>query len=170
LRGGEGNGTLAAAVPLALTTSAIDGPIPIGEAIGAVILAGATAYDLTQRIYITYTLGNASNGQIYAGRSSGYGNPYSIMWNRYRTHHMRSLGFSNPILDMAAQGILAYPAIRGREQQLIDHYGGVGNPKVGNSIRGVGRANPLGYSYWEASNAWFGYLAPFTGYIPWTPR
>ncbi len=77
---------------------------------------------------------------------------------------MRALGFVDPKLDRAIQGVGGYPAIRGREQQLIDAYGGVGSPGVANVIRGVSPYNPLGRVYHEASNAAFGPLAPYTGY------
>lgn len=56
------------------------------------------------------------------------------------------------------------PAIRGREQQLMDYYGGVGSPKLGNSIRGVSKYNPAGRFYHYESNRRFGNLAPYTGY------
>ena len=69
----------------------------------------------------------------------------------------------NPMLDAWAVGPGAYAAIRGREQQVIDFFGGVGNPKVGNSIRGVAKMNPAGRGFWNRSNATFGPLSPFTG-------
>jgi RHS repeat-associated protein len=166
--GGEDGGYSTAAIPIALTATAADGPIPIGDAIGALILAGAVAYDATQRVYVTYTLTNPLTHQIYAGRTSGYGNPYSIMMNRYYSHHMRSLGFGSPSKDMAAQGASAYFAIRGREQQLIDYYGGVGYPRVANPIRAVARGNLEGLLYHNASNLYFGPLAPYTGGNPFT--
>jgi hypothetical protein len=79
---------------------------------------------------------------------------------------MRLLGFGNPIVDRAAQGMLARAAIRGREQQLIDHYGGIGNPKVANILRGVARANPMGTGYHSTSNLYFGNLHEYTGIFP----
>jgi hypothetical protein len=151
-------------LPFALTSAAADGPVPIGDALGAIVLAGASVYDLTQRVYITYTLTNPTTGQIYAGRASGFGDPYRIMMNRYYGHHMRQLGFVNPTLDRAVQGVFAKPAIRGREQQLIDLHGGVGNRKVGNSIRAVSYFNPLGRGFHKYSNFFFGPLAPYTGF------
>jgi hypothetical protein len=147
-------------VPIALTAAAADGPLPIGDVIGSVILAGATAYDATQRTFVTYTMKNAA-GQTYVGRTSGYGDPYSIMMNRASGHHMKAFGYGNPVLDRAVQGYQGYPAIRGREQQLIDFYGGVGSSGVGNSIRGVSQFNPI---YHGASNLYFGPLAPYTGF------
>ncbi len=55
-------------------------------------------------------------------------------------------------------------AIRGREQQLIDFYGGIGSKRVGNFIRGVSKWNPSGRRFHKKSNEEFGQLAPYTGY------
>ncbi len=128
------------------------------------IVAGALAYDATYRTYVTYTLTNP-NGQKYAGRASGFGDPYSIMMNRFSMHHMKLQGYGDPVLDASAQGYPSgYSAIRGREQQLIDYYGGVGSPNVGNSIRGVSKINPYGRVYHSMSNTYFGPLSGFTGW------
>ena len=152
------SGAFAAAIPIALTTSAIDGPIPIGEIVGGAILTGAAAYDLSQRVYVTYTLRNGA-GQVYSGRASGFGNPYGIMMSRYASHHMRAFGYVNPTLDVAARGYPAgYMAIRGREQQLIDFFGGVGSPNVGNSINGISIYNPARSLYLNTSTMMFGPL------------
>ena len=160
----EGDGSIySVAFPIALTAAAIDGPIPIGDVVGALILAGVTTYDATQRTFVTYTMRNAA-GQVYVGRTSGYGDPYRIMIRRSSGHHMRVLGFGNPVLDRAIQGYQGYPAIRGREQQLIDFYGGVGSPNVGNIIRGVSQYNLAGMLYHGASDLYFGPLAPYTGF------
>jgi hypothetical protein len=67
----------------------------------------------------------------------------------------------NPELDMYSVG---YGAIRGREQQLIDFHGGVGDPGVANLIRGVGKGNRLGRLYHQLSDQNFGNIAPYTGY------
>lgn len=77
---------------------------------------------------------------------------------------MRLFGFDNPQMDVAAQGPLGYAAIRGREQQLIDFYGGIGNPQVGNRIRGVAKWNKLGRYFWLKSNDYFFNISPYTGY------
>lgn len=60
--------------------------------------------------------------------------------------------------------MFGYSAIRGREQQLIDYHGGIGNPKLGNIRRGVSKINPLGYGFHLNSDLFFGKLAPYTGY------
>ncbi|SMC74836.1 DUF6443 domain-containing protein [Pedobacter africanus] len=161
---GETEGMLGAAVPIALTSSAIDGPLPIGEAIGAGIITAAAVHDALTRVYVTYTL-VGPQGQIYVGRSSGYGDPQSIMMNRYYGHHMRALGYRNPVLDRSIVGVMGYTAIRGREQQLIDSYGGIGSSRVGNRIRGVGYYNPAGPGYHKMSDFAFGPLSPYTGYF-----
>lgn len=43
---------------------------------------------------------------------------------------MKIIRYANPIIDRAAQGPEGCFAIRGREQQLIDFFGGVGSPIV----------------------------------------
>ncbi|WP_439488527.1 DUF6443 domain-containing protein [Algoriphagus sp.] len=128
-----------------------------------IILAGAAAYDATQRIFITYIMKNPF-GQVYVGRTSGFGDPYSIMMRRANSHHMKGFGFNNPVLDRAVQGYQGYPAIRGREQQLIDSFGGVETGNLGNRIRGVSKINPFGLLYHDASNLYFGPLFPYTGF------
>ncbi len=86
------------------------------------------------------------------------------MMRRYYHHNKwRALGFGKPSLDRAAIGPFGYAAIRGREQQLIDFYGGIGSPKVANIIRGVGRYNIKGRVYHYTSNYYFGNIAPYTG-------
>ncbi|MCO6465702.1 MAG: hypothetical protein J5I53_03710 [Bradyrhizobiaceae bacterium] len=147
----------------ALSAAAVDGPLPFGDAVGLGILAAAVVFDATQRVYLTYTLRNAT-GQIYVGRTSGYGDPYTVMMARMRSHHMVRNGYGNPVLDVSAQGELGFSAIRGREQQLIDYYGGVGSPSVANRIRGVSPLNPLYPVYHAASNVLFGPLAPYSGF------
>lgn len=77
---------------------------------------------------------------------------------------MKSKGFVRPLVDKWAMGEFGRQAIRGREQQLIDKYGGIGNPKVANSIRGVARYNINGYMYHSASDRAFGNIAPYTGF------
>lgn len=148
---------------LALTLSAADGPLPIGDIIGSVVLAGTAVYDLTNRVYLTYTL-HHPDGRVYVGRTSGFGTPFQVMIRRFYCHHMRVFGFKNPTLDKAIIGMHGYGAIRGREQQMIDFYGGIGNPKVANKIRGVSKWNIAGRGFHYYSNKYFGNIAPYTGY------
>lgn len=155
---GQDGSMLAAAVPIAIAQSESG----YGAAIGASVIATAITYDLTQIKYVTYTLDGPMHMK-YVGRTSGYGDPYSIMMQRYYGHHMRALGFTNPTLDESIQGRLGYAAIRGREQQLYDFYVYSGYI-MGNSIRPVSINNPLAYSYWMQSNIQFGPLMPFRRY------
>jgi hypothetical protein len=87
------------------------------------------------------------------------------MLKRFAGHHKRAEGFGSPRLDKytTGTGLEGYSAIWGREQQLIDSYGGVGNHRVGNSIRSVSPLNPAGHYLWDKSNEYFGPLAPYTG-------
>jgi len=147
---GEGSGSISKASGIALSMSASDGPLAIGDAIGATLVVGAAIYDVTQRIYITYILKNGD--KIYAGRSSGFGNPYSIMWNRFRGHHMKVSGYGSPELDRYAKGWpMGYDAIRGREQDIVDAYGGIGSPLVGNSRNPIWQYN-IAYSHFMFSS------------------
>ena len=115
----------------------------------------------SNRVWVTYTLRDLSGGMVvYVGRASGFGTPAEVMMRRFAYHHMRLLGFGDPVLDKWQVGPIGYSAIRGREQQLYDHY----DPLVANRIRPVARGNPNGYGYWEASNYAFGKLARYTGY------
>jgi RHS repeat-associated protein len=166
LGGLGGAGALAESLP----------PIAVGIATAIVLDEASTR--ATERTYVTYTKTHP-NGSVYVGRASGYGDPITVMNNRDRNHHMTALGYGAAQLDKFASGFkapgpkagfgfqtsaIAYLAIRGREQQLIDFYGGVGNLRVGNSIRGVAKFNPMGRIYHQASNLMFGHLAPYTGY------
>ena len=135
------------------------------------VLGGAAVYTaiekmVDERIFLTYTMTNAE-GQIYVGRTSGNGKELlvKIMLRRYAGHGVRkSQGYGNMKIDKVAIGKEGRAAIRGREQQLIDAYGGIGNPKVGNTIRGVSKTNPNGRYYHDMSNRKFGNIAPYTGY------
>lgn len=162
--GGDDDDPWLAATTIAATSSAADGPLPIGEIIGIGSFVVAGVYDATQRIYLTYTL-TGPGGKIYVGRTSGFGTPEQIMKRRYYSHHMRFKGYKNPKLDVWVQGIHGYGAIRGREQQLMDYHGGVGSPKLGNVIRGVSKLKVVsGRVYHKLSDRYFGNIAPYTGY------
>lgn len=119
---------------------------------------------MTQRVYVTYILTSVDGKQVYVGRASGFGSPYDVMMRRFSSHEMIAKGFGNPRLDVYAKGLDARAAIRGREQQLIDYYGGIGNPKLANKIRGVSKGNRMGIYYHYMSNRYFGNIAPYTGY------
>ncbi|MCU0450762.1 MAG: hypothetical protein MUC97_13125 [Bernardetiaceae bacterium] len=115
------------------------------------------------RMWVTYTLFHA-DGRKYVGRASGYGTPQQVMKARYARHLiLRAEGFyldEKLSLDRFVVG--NRDAIRGREQQLLDHIGGVGHPKVRNAIRAVSPLNPYRYRYHNASNALWGELHEIT--------
>lgn len=159
----------AAAIPYAIALSAVDGPVPVGDCVAGTLLVGAVIADAINdyqnKIYVTYTLTNPETGQVYVGRTSGFGTPQQIANKRYYNHSLkRALGFGKPVVDKFAIGIEGKNAIRGREQQLIDYHGGIGNKRVANKIRGVARWNPNGRYYHSKSNDYFGNIAPYTGF------
>jgi RHS repeat-associated protein len=117
--------------------------------------------DKLQFKFITYTR-VGPNGQVYSGRTSGFGDPQSIVNARAATHPGRLAGFAPPVIDEWAAGPQGYFAIRGREQQLIDAFGGAQSEggTSANLIRGVSKSNPLAPVYSAASITLFGPLPP----------
>jgi hypothetical protein len=64
---------------------------------------------------------------------------------------------------------LAYWRIRGREQQLIDSFGGAwadtGEPyKTENQVRGVSKDNLNGRQFYKAATEQWGKISEYTGY------
>jgi len=157
---------IAPAIPLA----AVDGPVPIADAILAAAAAAAITYDLTQRVYLTYIAFNPTLNAHYCGRTSGFDTPDNILSKRLKTHHAVSLGFTVNVDKTMQVYPYAYWCIRGREQQNIDFYGGSLsdierriNATCVNSIRGVSKYNPFGYLYhWSSNSAW-GQKYEYTG-------
>lgn len=156
--GVEEQSKTAQVLPFALVLSQVDGPVvPVADVVAVGVVAVAVVYDLNTRVYVTYTLKNSATGQIYVGRSSGFGDAEAIVKNRFYGHDMRKEGFSDPVVDRIAIGPQGYAAIRGREQHVIEAYGGIGSPKLGNKINGISPFNGLGYTvYRPASLATFG--------------
>jgi RHS repeat-associated protein len=106
-------------------------------------------------VYATYTKLNIFTGQVYTGRTSGYGTAEQIV--RIRDYgHKDKVGYGAAELDkwMPATATFAnrandpsYGMIRGREQLYINHLGGIGNPRCGNLINGIGLLNINGSKY-----------------------
>ena len=124
---------------------------------------------IESKVYMTYTMTN-SEGVVYSGRTSGYGDPVDILKKRQNNHHMTEKGFTDVSIDKIAYGEKGRLAIRGREQQLIDRHGGAQSDTInghkgtsGNAIRGVSKINPKGPIYHESANNAFGNIAPYTG-------
>jgi len=138
------------------------------------------------RIYVTYTKNNWQTGLTYSGRSSGVGDStkpirpqaQGIVKTRDSGHHKTAEGYGPAILDRFSVGQAvqysnreldpAYFAIRGREQQLVDYYGGAwtdtGQPyKTGNESRAVRKNHEYGRLFHEYANQEFGELHVYTG-------
>ena len=108
--------------------------------------------------YITYTRENPSTGQVYSGRSGGYGEPQEIATRRASGQPLLNAeGFAPPVVDSVSTD---KAAIRGREQQLIDYFGGA--QSVGgttrNMINGVADFNAFRDIYIQQSIQQFGPL------------
>jgi RHS repeat-associated protein len=129
-------------------------------------------------VYVTYTKYNPTTGELYVGRTCGYGSPATIVAIRDAAHHKTADGFGPAAVDKwivatlphaSRAGDISYWAIRGREQQVIDSQGGAwsdskrGRTNSGNAIRGVAKANPMGTNYHTAASAAFGELHAYTG-------
>ncbi len=74
-----------------------------------------------QRTYQTYTKTNLSTGEVYTGRTSGFGTALQNVERRDLNHHKNKEGFGPAVLDVSSTN---KAAIRGREQQLIEANGG----------------------------------------------
>lgn len=105
--------------------------------------------------YQTYTKTNPQTGEVYSGRTSGTGSPLENIANRDAKHHMNENGFGPAELDRSSTN---KEAIRGREQQLIDKYGGAKSQKgsPGNSINGISEKNPKRQKYFDEAKKEFG--------------
>ncbi len=161
---------LATVIAPAIPLSAVDGPVPVADAIIAAAAAAVVTYETTQRVFITYIAHNPTLNQHYCGRTSGFGTPQQVLDQRIYRHHVISKKF-NVDVDRSMQAFpLGYWCTRVREQQNIDFYGGSKNDRnrnnatCANAIRAVWKANPFGYLYhWSSSIAWVEKY-PYTAY------
>lgn len=103
------------------------------------------------RTYQTYTKVNPETGQVYAGRTSGFGTPLENIAARDASHAYNDFGFGPAELDQTSD---SYAAIRGREQQLIEYYQDQGISA--NKINGISPTNPNGPGYLQTANNAFG--------------
>ncbi|HWH53221.1 MAG TPA: RHS repeat-associated core domain-containing protein [Gemmatimonadaceae bacterium] len=128
---------------------------------GGISAATADVADQLRIKFVTYTR-VGPGGQVYSGRTSGFGDPEDIVATRAAGHPERLAGFGPPKVDRWATGVQGYAAIRGREQQLIDANGGAQSDggTSANKIRGVSKRNPLGPIYSAAADAMFIPLPP----------
>ena len=171
----DGSGTYAAAA-VAVGVLVADDVTAVGildDILIPVVVVTAVLTNETreaQRTHVTYTTTNPATGEVYVGRASGFGTPVEVVRNRDASHHMTAEGFGPARLDQFANGRIGGAAVRGREQQMIDAFGGArsdpdrrSDSRSANRIRGVSKLNPKGLIYHAAANAAFGNIHPYTG-------
>ncbi|WP_143195580.1 hypothetical protein [Archangium sp. Cb G35] len=144
------------------------------------------------RLYATYTKFNVKTGLYYSGRTSMVVDlrkplrPQAVAAVNARdlNHHIdendEPIGpsFQEALLDKFDVGTaveyadrysdIAYWRIRGREQQLMDSFGGAQSDtrepyRTENIQRGVAKDNPLGRLFHDAATKQWGQLHPYTG-------
>ncbi len=163
-------GRVAAGVTAAETRAAAAAATTGGVLASTLLLCGDSPGGCAQKQnywYLTYTKEKIINGRVitYSGRTAGYGNtPQAVLQNRDRNHHMNALGFGRASVDRAVKSVATIndvglkTAIRGREQMLINHFGGARSQggTSGNAINGISPINPLRPVYIGAAEALFG--------------
>jgi hypothetical protein len=144
------------------------------------------------RLYATYTKFNVKTGHYYSGRTSMVVDlrkplrPQAVAAVNARdlNHHIdendepKSPAFQEALLDKFDVGTavnytnryndIAYWRTRGREQQLMDSFGGAQSDtrepyRTENLQRGVAKDNPLGRLFHDAAVKQWGQLYPYTG-------
>jgi hypothetical protein len=145
------------------------------------------------RIYVTYTKRSNKTKRYYSGRTSmvidlnkpHFPQAVDAIRKRDKNHHIedenpepRDPAFDGAEIDKFDVGTavnygdryrdFAYWRIRGREQQLIDRFGGAwsdtGEPyKTENDIRGVAKDHKLGWEFHKAAADKWGELNEYTG-------
>jgi len=107
------------------------------------------------RLFLTYTKRNPITGEIYSGRTSGWGKVIAILRRRDKYHHKNKEGYGDADLDKASTDA---DAIRGREQQLIDEHGGAKSSggTSGNDINAISLRNKKHNKYLAAALKLFG--------------
>jgi hypothetical protein len=110
----------------------------------------ADLWKLPVKTYQTYTKVNPDTGQVYSGRTSGYGTPDQNVARRDIDHDMP--GFEPAELDQSSENPMA---IRGREQMLIEYYQEVGISS--NEIPAVSPSDPEYGDYMWAALEEFGW-------------
>ncbi|MCB1158324.1 MAG: hypothetical protein H7A25_18150 [Leptospiraceae bacterium] len=113
---------------------------------------------MKKRIYLTYTKTNRVTGEIYSGRASGTDDPKKILTKRDSSHHINKDSYGKAILDEVSTNKYA---IRGREQMLIDSFGGAQSEggTSGNKINSISYRNKKREKYMKAAMKFFGVLS-----------
>jgi RHS repeat-associated protein len=123
------------------------------------------------KTYQTYTRTHQGSGQVYGGKASGTGTPEENVEKRHRGGRrtgplvrqdihviLDKAGFDPPVVDKSSPN---EAAIRGREQQLCDKFGGARSEggTSANPTRPIGPRNPNGPRYLRAATRLFGPLS-----------
>ncbi|MBP6738640.1 MAG: hypothetical protein KA146_01560 [Leptospiraceae bacterium] len=115
------------------------------------------------KLYVTYTKKNKNTDEVYSGRTSGENtnspeDADRIISARDKYHHKNKDGYEKANLD---QESLDKDAIRGREQLLIEHFGGAKSEdgSSGNSRNSIARTNEKRDQYINAALKLFGIIS-----------
>ena len=110
-----------------------------------------------KRIFLTYTKQHKIKPKVYSGRCSGFGHPIKILAKRDSSHHMNKDGFHPADIDKYSYNS---DAIRGREQELIEYYGGAKSEggTSANAINTISKRNKKRKKYLDACKRAFGTL------------
>ena len=103
------------------------------------------------KTFQTYTKTHPKTGKVYVGRTSGTGTPRENVARRDRSHHRNKDGFGPAKLDKSSS---KKNAIRGREQQMIDHHKRRGTGA--DQINGISPRNKKRDTYMDAAEQEFG--------------
>lgn len=107
------------------------------------------------KTFQTYTKAHPNGGPPYIGRTSGTGKPAQNVARRDSGHHMKRQGFGPAKLDKSSK---SSDAIRGREDQLVERYGGAKSSggTSSNQNRPISPRNPKRDQYLNAARRRFG--------------
>jgi hypothetical protein len=116
-----------------------------------------------KKIYLTYTKENEDTGEVYSGRASGsimnqkefMEKLRKILDKRDSSHHKNQEGYQEALLDKYSTD---KDAVRGREQMLIEYYGGAQSEGgiSGNKINSISPRNKNITKYLKAAIKIFG--------------
>jgi hypothetical protein len=132
-------------------------------------------YDSPREFYVTYTktkINGDGTSTTYSGRTSGtYKGKRPTRADAIRAMKVRDSGHKKLREELYDAAVLDEfstnnSAIRGREQQNVDYYGGARSDEGGtsrNAIRAVGKNNKNGRRYHRAANREFGNKFKYTG-------
>ncbi len=116
-----------------------------------------------EKLYVTYTKKNQVTGEVYSGMASGEytgseKDERKIISSRDSNHHKNQEDFDRALIDQKSQD---KDAIRGREQMLIEHFGGAKSEggTSGNAINGISPTNKKKGQYMDAALKLFGFLS-----------